>query len=150
MGAEIIQAAIGDAAIAQAPDSAAKPEDQGPISTPTRFKVSGIDREAFTVTIGDKTIIHTAELSVLEQIDLSKAMDPRLEGRAGGTFSYVICTIRMINGLAVGFPDTDKQIRAIVIQAGDEAVNYLVVQYGKRLSAALADAKNSRSIPDSD
>lgn len=153
MAAELIAAAIGDGAIAQAEAAAGgqiASESSGPVSVPGKMKIAGVLRDTFTSTIGDKVIVHTADLGVIEQMDMSIAVPAAAEGKAASMWCYCACTVRMINGEAIGFPANYGQIKAIIQRAGDAAMNYLMVRYGEKMQGLVEEAKNAQSTLGSD
>ena len=148
MGAELVDTAVGTAAVENAQAAAdAAPEVA---SKPGKMKIAGDNRDILTSTVGGKVIVHTPELSIPEQMDMSLAMPAMAEGKAVGVWCYVACTVRMIDGEAIGFPATYPQIKAIVKRAGDTAMAYLMSRYGAEMAKMAEQAKNAQSTPDSD
>lgn len=147
MGVEVTTAEVGEGAVAAEREIAEKAAAAGPTSVPSTIKINGVERDAFTTTVGGKVIVHTAKLSVLEQRKLSRAVEAADEGKMAFIWDSVAATVRTINGDAIGFPATDGQIEAILIRLGDDAAEKLFQDYTAGFAKRMTDAKNSQSTP---
>ena len=96
------------------------------VAVPTRIRIEGVDRDAFTVTVGGKTVVYTERLTVLERRQLARAMmqSDVFAPEAYG-FNLVAARVRQINGEAIGFPATESHIVDILTRLGDDAAEWL-------------------------
>ena len=141
-----VEISLGQAASAEAPaapaEAAAPAAPAAPVTVLSAMKIDGVQRDVVRTTIGDRVIVHTRRLTVLEQKLLSRVSDPRDEGKVAGLYNYAAATVRQIDGDAIGFPNTDAQINAIITRMGDPAAEYLVRYLQASTAAIQDDAKN--------
>jgi hypothetical protein len=150
--------AVPGAVVAESPTgkqpAAAAPERPYVEDTVTTIRIRGADTKAARLRVGDRTIVTTDGLTILEEMDLSEAL--KVNQLSNPVFiewaTHAAC-VREIDGDPVPFPSSEGQVKAIIRRVGDDLMRFMLLRKSARQQTAVAEierAKKSMGTADSE